>query len=57
MPQNAAVAHEPDGAACGERAAAETEEVRLVPALIVVDQEAVALLHVAGAPDAEPAAD
>jgi hypothetical protein len=46
-PQDAAVAHEPDGAARGERATAEAEEVQLVAGRVVVDHEAVALLHVA----------
>src|SRR5215207_9871210 len=56
-PEDAAVAHQPDGAASREGAAAEPEEIQLVAGLVVVHQEAVALLHVSGEPNAEPAAE
>ena len=56
-PKDAAVANEPDSAASGECTAAEAEEVQLVSGLVVVDQEAVALLDVARETDAEPAAE
>src|SRR5437763_12825970 len=45
--ENAAIAHEPDSAPGCERAAAEAEEVQLVAGLVVLDDEPVALLHVA----------
>src|SRR6266536_3591481 len=46
--QDAAVAHEADGAARSERAAAEAEEVQLVPGFVGLDEEAIAVAHIAG---------
>ena len=46
-PQDAAVPHEANRAARGVGATAEAEEVELVPRLVILDQEAVALLDVA----------
>jgi hypothetical protein len=55
-PQNAGVAHQPDRAAGSERAATEAQEVELVARLVALDQEAIALPHVAGEAEAEGAA-
>src|SRR4051812_5200368 len=55
--QDPGVAHQPDGASGRVRATAEAEEVELVSRLVVLDQEAVTVLDVAGETDAEPSAD
>lgn len=56
--QDTGVAHEPHGAASGERTAAETEEVQLVTGLIVLHEEAVAVAGIARQAHAEgPAAN
>lgn len=51
--QDAAVAHQPDGAARRECTSAEAEEVQIVTRLVVLDQKAVAVAHVAGEAKAE----
>jgi hypothetical protein len=56
--QDAAVAHQPRRAARGEGPSAEAEEEELVPGLVVLDQEPVALENVPREPGPEhPSAD